>query len=449
MSASGGFRQHSSTRNLTGWVVGFGCSVLADQVFFLSLAWAAVQFGVPGLVGLVLAAGSVPRLLVLLIGGALADARSPKLILVGTDSVRALIMAVATAVLLLGSMNAWGLVAVAATVGTLDGFFLPAVAALPVRIAPPHLMGRVAALRTVTQRVGMLGGGPLAGWLIYLFGPAAAFLGSAVLFTLSVGSFALVTVAPRLSLAETAGQLSSTAQAGASDTDSPPRPPLRVRAWADATRGFRVARSNRVVTGLLILIGGMNLGFSGPFTAGIPLLAAANGWGARGAGTLIGAFGIGAAISGLGLLLFKQVPRAGLVQLAAVLSMGLTIGAVGLASSLPIALAAALALGLSSGVFGTVVYALLLSVTPAADVGRVMALVSLILEGTAALSFLTTGAVASTLGAAASFLLGGLIIVATTLIATTWPHIRPLHLDRAQAAQDEPATHPAHGNSPR
>jgi hypothetical protein len=55
-------------------------------VFFLSLAWAAVQLGVPGLVGVVLAAGSAPRLLVLLIGGVMADARSPKRIILGTDS---------------------------------------------------------------------------------------------------------------------------------------------------------------------------------------------------------------------------------------------------------------------------------------------------------------------------------------------------------------------------
>ena len=162
-------RGRSARRSLAGWVVGFGCSVLADQIFFLSLAWAAVQLAVPGLVGLVLAAGSLPRLVVLLLGGALADARSPKRIIIGTDSGRALVMAGAAAILLLGSMNGWALVAVAVAIGTLDGFFLPAVAALPVRIATVAHLGRVAALRTVTQRVGMLAGGPLAGWLIYLY----------------------------------------------------------------------------------------------------------------------------------------------------------------------------------------------------------------------------------------------------------------------------------------
>src|SRR4051794_19352503 len=169
LQPSRGRREEATKRSLTGWVVGFGCSVLADQVFFLSLAWAAVQLGMPGLVGLVLTAGSLPRLLVLLLGGGLADVRSPKRIILGTDSGRALMMAAAGIIVLSGSMNAWALAVLAVVVGTLDGFFLPAVGALPVRVAPPHLIGRVAALRTLTQRLGMLAGGPLAGWLIYLF----------------------------------------------------------------------------------------------------------------------------------------------------------------------------------------------------------------------------------------------------------------------------------------
>jgi MFS family permease len=455
LQPSRGQREQRVTRSLTGWVVGFGFSVLADQVFFLSLAWAAVQLGVPGLVGLVLAAGSVPRLLVLLVGGAMADARSPKRIIIGTDSARALVMATAALVLLSGAMNAWVLVGIALAIGTLDGLFLPAVAALPVRIAPPHVMGRVAALRTVTQRVGMLGGGPLAGWLIHLFGPSAAFLGSAALFALSVGSLALVTLTPMLTAKATASA-DTRPEAAARRCDPSLRTNALARAWADTTRGFHLVRRSPVLGGLLVLIGGMNFGFSGPFTAGIPLLAAAHGWGARGAGLLIGAFGIGAAVSGLSLCLLKRVPRAGLVQLAAVMSMGLAIGAVGVAPSLLVALAAAVALGLSSGVFGTLVYALLLSATPTAEVGRVMALLSLVLESSAALSFLTTGVLATAFGDGATFLIGGLAIVTTTLVGMTRPHLRRLQMDRADTTAlddgpvaEEPAAQPALAHASR
>ena len=194
-----------------------------------------------------------------------------------------------------------------------------------------------------------------------------------------------------------------------------------------------------MLAGLLLLIAGMNLGFSGPFTAGIPLLAAGHGWGAHGAGLLVGAFGIGAAMSGLGLLLLRRVPRAGLVQLAAVLSMGLALAAVGVVTDLPLALAATIVLGLSSGVFGTVAYGLLLDVTPTAEVGRVMALLSLILEGTAGLSFLATGAIGSTWWAGATFLLGGLVIVASTVAGASRRHLRALQMKRGEAtAQEQP-----------
>src|SRR4051794_30248640 len=280
LQPSRGRREEATRRSLTGWVVGFGCSVLADQVFFLSLAWAAVQLDVPGLVGLVLTAGALPRLLVLLLGAGLADARSPKRIIIGTDSARALVMAGAAAVLLTGSMNAWALAIVAVLVGTLDGFFLPAVGALPMRVAPPHLIGRVAALRTVTQRVGLLAGGPVAGWLIDLFGPSAAFLGSAVLFALSVGSLALVTLTPLRSARQPAERNGHAGHADHGRSNEQARVGLLTRRLVGASGGFGILRRKPVLAGLLLLVGGMNPGFSGPFTAGIPLLAAANGWGA-------------------------------------------------------------------------------------------------------------------------------------------------------------------------
>ena len=65
--------------------------------------------------------------------------------------------------------------------------------------------------------------------------------------------------------------------------------------------GLTSARRDPVLPWLLLLVAGMNLGFAGPVTAGFPLLAAHSNWGAVGAGTLLGGFGLGAAVSGLGL----------------------------------------------------------------------------------------------------------------------------------------------------
>jgi MFS family permease len=448
----------SPTRSLTGWLIGFGASVLADQVFFLSLTWAALQVGTPAQVGLVLAAGSVPRLLILLIGGAIADRASPKRIIVATDSGRAVVMALAAVVLMVGAMNTTGLVVVALLIGALDGLFLPAVGALPARIAPPHLMGRVAALRTVTQRVAMLAGGPLAGWMIFLYGASAAFWASAALFAVSVVALALV------STIGSAGSASGPALGPASVVDtgptsvadaspspvvtsaSAPAVDVRQRAAAPAapgvfariSEGLRAVRRDPVLPWLLLLIAGMNFGFAGPVTAGLPLLAAQEGWGAKGAGLLLGGFGLGATVTGLGLVFVRRIPRAGWVAMASVSAMGLALAAAGLASSLAGTIVATVVLGLASGVLGTVVHAMVLTTTPQAEIGRVMALVSLSVEGVVPLSFAATGVLAGVLGPESVFFAGGAVILLTTGLAFLRPRLRSFELIRPDDAEAAP-----------
>ncbi|MCW2810282.1 MAG: major facilitator superfamily 1 [Friedmanniella sp.] len=433
-------------RSLIGWVVGFSCSVLADQMFFLALTWAALQTTTPGHVGLVLAAGSIPRLLILLLGGVVADSTSPKRIIIGTDSGRAVTMAVAAAVLFWTTPSTWGLVVLALVIGALDGLFLPAVAALPVRIAPAHLMGRVAALRTLTQRIGLFGGGPLAGWLIYLYGPGAAFLGSAALFALSVGSLLLVTVRPGLTppppprpaaetlTAETLTTPASTAPTSAATASDPgPSRPGRVRTLVDkAADGLTTVRDSPVIATMLLLIGFNNLGFSGPFTTGIPLLSAANGWGARGAGLLIGAFGVGAAASGFTLFLVRYVPKAGNHLLIGSLLMAVSMIGIGLVGSLTLAMLCSFLMGVASGIYGTLAYALLLTATPEHEIGRVMSFLSLTLEGVAPISFMAAGFIAALLSPQWSFLLGGGLSLLATLLFAARPLLRRQEMARPQ-----------------
>jgi MFS family permease len=438
-----GAAERGSRRSLLGWLFGFGSSILADQVFFLALTWAVIQVGSPGQVGLVLAAGSVPRLLILVVGGAIADRVSPKRIIIGTDSGRAVVMAAAAAVIMLGLMGIAGLVVVALVIGALDGLFLPAVGALPGRIAEQREMGRVAALRTVTQRSALLVGGPLAGWLILLAGPAAAFSASAGLFAVSVGCLALVTLRT-----DHASQ-KATDQPAASVEATPDRPVLgsistrplaKIAApaaavpraghtlWGTVRDGLISARRDPVLPWLLLLVAGMNLAFAGPVTAGFPLLAAHSNWGSVGAGLLIGGFGLGAAVSGLGLVFVPRIPKAGSVALAGVFTMGAALIAVATADTLTAAVTAAVILGSASGVFATVVHAIVLTRTPKTELGRVMALLSLSVEGVVPISLAVSGLLTATLGANATITIGGTVAIVTTVVVATRPALRTLQL---------------------
>ena len=192
--------------------------------------------------------------------------------------------------------------------------------------------------------------------------------------------------------------------------------------------GLISARRDPVLPWLLLLVAGMNLGFAGPVTAGFPLLAAHSNWGAVGAGMLIGGFGLGAAVSGLGLVFVPRIPKAGLVALAGVLTMGVALIAVAAADTLAVAVTAAVILGIASGVFATVVHAIVLTRTPKTELGRVMALLSLSVEGVVPISLAVSGLLTATLGANATIMIGGTVAIATTVVVATRPALRTLQL---------------------
>lgn len=414
--ASTAASEAGSTRPLGWWLASLGTSLCADQVFFLALTWAAVQQGSPGQVGLVVAAASLPRLLILLFGGTLADRVNPRLLAAAADVGRALTVAGVAALVLSVELHIWQLVVVAVAVGALDGLFMPAIGAVPAQIAPAELMGRAGALRSVVQRVALLLAGPISGGMIAWAGTAAGFGTAALLFLCSV-VFLLLLVRSRH-------------QVPAPEAPEPEQPSTRrVPLTRDLVEGLRVVRQHPVLPWLLLLVAALNLGFAGPVTAGLPLLAAHQQWGASGAGALMGTFGLGAAVTGLTLVVVRHVPRAGAVLLAGLASMGLSIAAFALATDFTVALLVALVLGLSSGVVSSIVYGLVLSTSPVAALGRVMALVSLTLEGTFPVSNYLTGAVAGTHGTGIAFVGGGVLMVLAAAAAATRPRIMNLEAE--------------------
>ena len=400
-------------RRLGLWLTSLGTSLCADQVFFLALTWVAIQEGTPGQVGLVIAAASLPRLAILVFGGSLADRLNPKLLAAVSDFGRAAAVSIAVALVLLVDLRIWQLVGVAVAVGALDGFFMPAIGAIPALIVPSELMGRAGALRSVVQRVALATAGPISGAMIVWAGTAAGFATAAVLFLLSTASLVLLL----------GGDWTPARDRAAGDRDEADTAGGLPSGWGYVMGGFTVVRSHAVLPWLLLVVAALNLGFAGPVTAGLPLLAAQQGWGASGAGALMGGFGVGAAVTGLTLVFVDRVPRAGTLLLAGLTTMGLAITAFAETESFLLALADAVLLGLGSGVVSSIVYALLLTTTPVAALGRVMALVSITLEGTFPLSTFVTGVGIGRYGTDLAFAVGGGLLVVTAAAAATRPGV--------------------------
>ena len=84
-----------------GWLALRALSDAGDQIWTIALAWTAVHVATPAAAGLVVAAGTVPRALVLLLGGVVADRYDARRVMILANGARiAVLVAVMTRVAL-------------------------------------------------------------------------------------------------------------------------------------------------------------------------------------------------------------------------------------------------------------------------------------------------------------------------------------------------------------
>ncbi|CAM5724588.1 Isochorismate synthase MenF [Streptomyces violaceorubidus] len=107
--------------NVLRWVAAYTASMVGDMVFFLALSWAAVQNGTPAQAGVVTAVSAVPRALLMLGGGVVADRLGPRRVVIGSDTVRCVTVLAVAAVLFATDPGLWLLALLAvAMLGWMD-----------------------------------------------------------------------------------------------------------------------------------------------------------------------------------------------------------------------------------------------------------------------------------------------------------------------------------------
>ncbi|WP_405711720.1 MULTISPECIES: MFS transporter [unclassified Streptomyces] len=356
--------------NVLRWLGAYTASMIGDSIYYMALAWAAARTGDPTQTGLVLAAGSIPRAVLMLGGGVLADRIGPRRVVIGSDAVRCLVVLGLAGALLLTSPTLWLLIAVALVFGVVDALFLPAVGALPPRITAAGELARVQGLRGLAIRTASVVGAPIGGVAVALGGPTLAFAAAGVLFAMSLPLLLSLRIRP---LPEESAERSGTA-------------------WHDLVDGLRHIRRHSLLGPLMLVVAVSELGFAGPLNLGLVLLARERGWGASGMGWIIAAFGIGAGVSALLLAVRGRVPRAGLVMCLTVLVGSVAIGAMAHVPSVALAAVAAVCVGLFAGLGGALCGALIQTVTEPAYLGRVTSVSTLFTHAIAPLSYPVTGA---------------------------------------------------------
>ncbi|MER8033831.1 MFS transporter [Streptomyces hydrogenans] len=387
------------------WLGAYTASTLGDSVYYLALSWAAVSSGSPAQAGLVMTVSAVPRALLMLVGGVIADRLGPRRVVIASDAVRCLATLGLAAILFLASPGLWVLAAVALVFGTVDALFLPAVGALPPRIADRDQLARVQGMRGLAYRMGAVLGSPLGGLAVALGGSATAFTVAGVLFALSLPLLCALKLRPLPADERTDGT-----------------------ALRDLADGLRYLRRHRVLGPLMIVVLLADLGFVGPLNVGLALLAQQRGWGASGIGWILFGFGTGAGAASLLLTVRGRVPRAGAVMGWSMALGALSIGALAFVPQLPVAVLVAVLVGLLAGLNGVLCGALVQTEADPAYLGRVSAVSSLGSLGLAPLSFPLTGAAIGLWGPGPVFVASAAVCALSGVFALAVPALRRAEL---------------------
>ncbi|WP_107421491.1 MFS transporter [Streptomyces nanshensis] len=394
--------------NVLRWLAAYTASVVGDVMYFLALTWSATRAAGPSQAGFVITAAALPRALLMLGGGVVADRFGPRRVAVISDATRCLVILAAAATVLLTSPGLWLLVAVAAVFGVVDAVFMPAVGALPPRLTAAEQLARVQGMRGLSLRLSNFAGPLLAGAALALGGAAGTFAVAGLLFAVSLVLLLTVRMRP---LPHGGGEQ-----------------PERGTARRELTDGLRYIRRHRTLAPLVTVIGLSEMCFSGPVAAGLVLLADERGWGAVGMGWIASAFSVGGAAAGLLLTVSVRVPRAGAAMSGALFVTAAGTVALGHTVSLPYAVLFGALTGLTSGITMAVSGALIQTEADPRYLGRVTSVTTLGTLGLAPVLFPAVGVTVERWGAAAFFTgCGGICLLAAAL-AITVPALRRAEL---------------------
>lgn len=336
------------------WLSGALASLAGDSMLYFALGWAATAHG-GAVAGLVLTAVNLPRVALLLVGGAVGDRLGARRVMIAGDSTMLVVSLLLAALSYHVGAEPWLLITTGVLIGVVDAFHLPASGSMPRRLVGKDRLPRALALRQVGAQLITMGGGPLGGVLVGLAGLAGAALADAVTFALVL--VVLIAIKP-----------SQDVPAGGAK-----RHVLR-----EAADGVRAGFGDAVLRPGLLLVGAA-AGFLLPvMPLLLPLLARGQHWSAGATGLVIGAQGVGMVAVTLGVVRRGPLGRPGLLAACGLMVAGLGVLALGLAPHTGAALGAGLVVGLGNGLFSSHIGPLIMTVTPESHLSRIQALLTLV-----------------------------------------------------------------------
>ncbi|GAA2340469.1 MULTISPECIES: MFS transporter [Streptomyces] len=256
---------------------------LGNAGALIAAAFAVLEAGGDGGdVGLVAAARTVPLVVFLLIGGAVADRLPRHRVMVAANTLNCLSQAAFAALVLSGEARLWQMAVLSALGGTGQAFFSPAAEGMLLSTVDGEQAGRAFAIFRMGMNGAQIGGAALGGALIAAFGPGWVLAVDAAAFAVAGALRAFLDVG-RTARRESAGML------------------------RDLREGWREVAGRPWLWGIVVQFSVVNAVVAAAESVYGPLVAEEHLGGARPWGLALAAFGAGTLLGGL--LMTRWKPR--------------------------------------------------------------------------------------------------------------------------------------------
>ena len=164
-------------------------SFVGDAAFIVALGWRVTDLtGKASSLGFVLALESLAMLTTLLWGGVLADRYSRRLLMIGSDLARVVVVAVFFALEVSGRLDLAAVLVLAACFGAADGFFQPAFGGIVPLVVEQPVLPSANSLLGVARQASAVVGPAIAAGLYGTAGPSTVWAIEAVSFLVSAAA---------------------------------------------------------------------------------------------------------------------------------------------------------------------------------------------------------------------------------------------------------------------
>jgi MFS family permease len=380
-------------RNFQLFFAGQFVSLIGTWMQGVAQSWLVYRLtGSSFLLGAVGFAGQIQVFLLSSIGGTIADRYDRRRVVIATQSASMLLAFALAALTLTGHVRVWHIFVLAALLGAVNAFDIPARQSFIV-----EMVGKADLINAIALNSSMFNGarivGPaIAGILVASIGEGWCFFSNAVSYIAVIAGLLLM------------------------QTRTPPPRVSEASPLARILEGFRFVRSTTPIRDLLLLLGLVSL-VGVPYTVLMPIFAAQilHG-GARGLGILMGAAGVGALCGAVSLAVRSRIQ--GLGRLAGYSSAGFAVSLILFSMSRSFWLSVSLLV--PAGFFLMVQTAssntLIQSMVPDELRGRIMAVYSMMFMGMAPFGALFAGLLAERLGAPLTVATGAIGCIAGSVV---------------------------------